>query len=232
MAQVLIFGDSTLDIQGLEAVLKERGYDSVLLSRPWDELESASTQDTMLIFLDVPYLRRVEADIDTLIDRCRASTRARLLALLSPDSPRDFDVVPRVDDFITYPYNKHEVLARVRSVLGSSPIQDKGLGPERGETLTRGPLVIDQDSYQVWVGSKKIGLTYKEYELLRFLAASPGKVFARDVLLDRVWGYNYFGGTRTVDMHIRRLRSKIGAEGQSFIETVRGVGYRFTAETQ
>ncbi|MEE9247563.1 MAG: hypothetical protein V3U79_02555, partial [Dehalococcoidia bacterium] len=96
MAQVLIFGDSTLDIQGLEAVLKERGYDSVLLPRPWDELEAASTQDTMLIFLDVPYLRRVEADVDTLIDRCRASTKARLLALLAPDSPRDFDVVPRV----------------------------------------------------------------------------------------------------------------------------------------
>ena len=229
MAQVLIFGDSTLDIQGLEAVLKERGYDSLLLSKPWDDLESASTRLRYGTSRKINIVSRVEADIDTLIDRCRAGTRARLLA---PDSPRDFDVVPRVDDFITYPYNKHEVLARVRSVLGHSPIQDKGLGPERGETLTRGPLVIDQDSYQVWVGSKKIGLTYKEYELLRFLAASPGKVFARDVLLDRVWGYNYFGGTRTVDMHIRRLRSKIGAEGQSFIETVRGVGYRFTAETQ
>ena len=90
-----------------------------------------------------------------------------------------------------------------------------------------GDLVIDQDRYEVTVAGKKVILTFKEYQLLCLLAANPGRVYTRETLLSRVWQYDYFGGTRTVDVHIRRLRSKVEDASHLFIETVRNVGYRF-----
>jgi DNA-binding response OmpR family regulator len=97
------------------------------------------------------------------------------------------------------------------------------------ETVVRlGDLVLETDSYRVRVGARPLDLTYKEFELLRFLAERPGRVFTRPTLLREVWGYDFYGGTRTVDVHIRRLRAKLGPEFESLIETVRGVGYRAT----
>jgi len=90
-------------------------------------------------------------------------------------------------------------------------------------------LVIDEESFQALIDGEPLDLTYTEYELLRHLVASPGRVFTREVLLDQVWGYGYYGGERTVDVHIRRLRAKLGGRHQSSIETVRNVGYRFTS---
>ena len=83
------------------------------------------------------------------------------------------------------------------------------------------------ERYEVHVGGAPADLTYKEFELLKFLALHPGKPFTREALLDKVWGYDYYGGTRTVDVHIRRLRAKIEAHGVTYIETVRNVGYKF-----
>jgi len=94
-------------------------------------------------------------------------------------------------------------------------------------TIEYGPLSIDLDTYQAAIAGKVLDLTYMEYELLRFLASHPGKVFTREVLLARVWGYEYYGGARTVDVHIRRLRAKLGEEYANLIQTVRSVGYRF-----
>ncbi len=89
-----------------------------------------------------------------------------------------------------------------------------------------GPLVLDVESYVVTVGGRTLDLTYKEFELLRFLAERPGRVFTRPTLLREVWGYDFYGGTRTVDVHVRRLRAKLGPEQEALVETVRGVGYR------
>ena len=93
-------------------------------------------------------------------------------------------------------------------------------------TIRLGPLAIDTDTYQVVVAGRVLDLTYKEFELLRFLVQRPGRVFTRTELLSQVWGYNFYGGTRTVDVHVRRLRAKLGPEHESIIQTVRGVGYR------
>ncbi len=93
-------------------------------------------------------------------------------------------------------------------------------------TLRLGPLSINVETYQVTVGGRVLDLTYKEFELLRFLIQRPGRVFTRSALLQEVWGYNFYGGTRTVDVHVRRLRAKLGPEFENLIETVRGVGYR------
>jgi DNA-binding response OmpR family regulator len=95
-----------------------------------------------------------------------------------------------------------------------------------GSTVRLGPLVLDVDSYAVTVAGRTLDLTYKEFELLRFLAVRPGRVFTRPSLLREVWGYDFYGGTRTVDVHIRRLRAKLGPEHEGLLETVRGVGYR------
>jgi hypothetical protein len=95
------------------------------------------------------------------------------------------------------------------------------------DVIAYGPLALNLETYQAVVAGRSLDLTFMEYELLRFLAAHPGKVFTRETLLARVWGYEYFGGARTVDVHIRRLRAKLGEENAHLIETVRSVGYRF-----
>jgi len=99
-------------------------------------------------------------------------------------------------------------------------------GGAGGATLRLGPLTMNTDTYQVLVTGRVLDLTYKEFELLKFLIQRPGRVFTRTELLAEVWGYNFYGGTRTVDVHVRRLRAKLGPEHESLIQTVRGVGYR------
>ena len=102
-------------------------------------------------------------------------------------------------------------------------------GAGDGSILRLGPLSIDIDSYRVSASGKALDLTFKEFELLRFLAERPGRVSTRPALLREVWGYDFYGGTRTVDVHVRRLRAKLGPEHEHLIETVRGVGYRAAA---
>jgi DNA-binding response OmpR family regulator len=99
-------------------------------------------------------------------------------------------------------------------------------GTGEGSTIRLGPMSLDVDTYEVTVSGRRLDLTFKEFELLRYLASHPGRVFTRPTLLREVWGYDFYGGTRTVDVHVRRLRSKLGPEHENLIQTVRGVGYR------
>jgi DNA-binding response OmpR family regulator len=124
------------------------------------------------------------------------------------------------DDFLVVPYQLAELDARLRHLLW------RAKQGEQSDILNLGPLVINFATYQVHVDSEPIDLTYMEYELLKFLATHRGRVFTRQTLLSRVWGYDYFGGTRTVDVHVRRLRAKLG-EHANVIQTVRNVGYKF-----
>jgi two-component system alkaline phosphatase synthesis response regulator PhoP len=100
-------------------------------------------------------------------------------------------------------------------------------GADPAELVHYGPLLLNTHSYQARIAGRTLDLTYMEYELLKFLAQNPGRVFTRETLLSRVWGYEYYGGARTVDVHIRRLRAKLGEEHARMIQTVRSVGYRF-----
>jgi DNA-binding response OmpR family regulator len=144
-----------------------------------------------------------------------------LLALFRAEQPQLLDVSPPPEDFVLWPANSVELLLRVRAILRRRANVD-------AENILRcGDLVIDLANYKVTLEGHPIELTFKEYELLRFLASNRDKVFTREALLNRVWGYDYFGGARTVDVHIRRLRSKIEDRGHAFIETIRNVGYRF-----
>lgn len=140
-------------------------------------------------------------------------------------------IVDSFDDFCISPFHPAEAEARIRHGMTRgrrSPIDvavqridlDDGL-------VVYSDLSLNLETYQAHVRDRPLDLTYMEYELLRFLVASPGKVFSREVLLAQVWGYEYFGGARTVDVHIRRLRAKLGEEYAGLIQTVRSVGYRF-----
>jgi DNA-binding response OmpR family regulator len=123
------------------------------------------------------------------------------------------------DDFLELPYSRAGLAAR----LG---VARRRFGQAGGDVLRRGSLVLNLSTFQAAVGGEPIELTYMEYQLLRFLAAAPSRVHTRQAILHHVWGYDYYGGVRTVDVHVRRLRVKLG-EHASMIETVRSVGYRF-----
>ena len=123
-----------------------------------------------------------------------------------------------------------EVDARIRIVIGKDALTQLAKNPVLKE-IRSGEVVIDEDSYTAKIKGRTLDLTFKEFELLKYLAQHPGRVFSRSQLLQEIWGYDYFGGTRTVDVHIRRLRSKLGPEFESIIDTVRNVGYRFALTT-
>jgi DNA-binding response OmpR family regulator len=122
-----------------------------------------------------------------------------------------------------------EVDARIRIVLGKQAASDLHNDPHSGE-IRSGDVSIDESTYTARLKGEVLDLTFKEFELLKYLAQHPGRVFTRAQLLQEIWGYDYFGGTRTVDVHIRRLRSKLGPEFEAIIGTVRNVGYRFTVD--
>jgi DNA-binding response OmpR family regulator len=132
-----------------------------------------------------------------------------------------------IDDVILDTAGPAEVDARIRIAIGRYLALITSTDPSTGEIRT-GDVVIDENSYTARIKGRALDLTFKEFELLKYLAQHPGRVFSRAQLLQEIWGYDYFGGTRTVDVHIRRLRSKLGPEFESIIGTVRNVGYRFT----
>lgn len=138
------------------------------------------------------------------------------LAAISPDW--------QVDDIILDSASPAEAQARLRLLVDSRPAE------ENNPLLLRaGDLTLDEASYSARLQGSPLNLTYKEFELLKFLMQHPGRVFTRAQLLAQVWGYDYYGGTRTVDVHIRRLRSKLGADHEQLISTVRNVGYSFSS---
>ena len=132
-----------------------------------------------------------------------------------------------IDDVLLDTSGPAEVDARIRIAMGKHQAFMAQSDPHSGEIRT-GDVVIDEASYTARLKGNALDLTFKEFELLKYLAQHPGRVFTRSQLLQEIWGYDYFGGTRTVDVHIRRLRSKLGPEFEAIIGTVRNVGYRFT----
>jgi DNA-binding response OmpR family regulator len=143
-----------------------------------------------------------------------------ILVVLTEDMVARFRFEVGADDFLLTTAPAAEISTRLDLAARRS-----GHG-EEGTVLRLGDLTVNPDNYQVYVRGRPLDLTYKEFELLKFLAQRAGRVCARDMLLREVWGYDYYGGTRTVDVHIRRLRAKLGAEHEALIETIRNVGYR------
>ena len=147
-------------------------------------------------------------------------TRQPLIIALASKETRNSLDVELVDDFVIRPYDVGELALRIKRLLKRTKSIDTG------EVIKCGDLLIDLARCETSVRGRLVVLTFREYELLKFLAKSRGRVFTREALLNKVWGYDYYGGDRTVDVHIRRLRSKIEDPEHTFIETVRNIGYR------
>ncbi len=135
-----------------------------------------------------------------------------------------------MDDVVLTTCGPAELEARLRLAIGR--LAEGGDAGDDGHVISASGLVVDDVTYTAKVEGRSLDLTFKEFELLKFLAQHPGRVFTRQQLLQEVWGYDYFGGTRTVDVHVRRLRAKLGPEHETLIGTVRNVGYRFVAKRE
>lgn len=198
-----------LDDEGIDVLFVRRLPDA-------DSLDAAELPHIAL--LDLSALS--DAASKTFIERCD-SLKVPVIALLPPEMLVDLDLTLGASDFVISPPDSDELLARVKLTLYRNRHQDAD------DVIRAGSLVINPSTYEVTLSGKRVNLRFKEYELLRLLATNPGRVYSREALLSNIWGYDYFGGTRTVDVHIRRLRSKIEDAEYSYIETIWNVGYRF-----
>jgi len=131
-----------------------------------------------------------------------------------------------MDDVVLHTCAPAELEARIKLSIGRLAARREADDPE-SHVIRSGEVFVDDATYTAKIGGRTLDLTFKEFELLKYLAQHPGRVFSRQQLLQEVWGYDYFGGTRTVDVHVRRLRAKLGPENETLIGTVRNVGYRF-----
>lgn len=201
-----------------QELLEDEGIEIILVGQP-EELDSlAAGEMPNIAVLDMAVLS--VPDVRDCIEKC-THLKLPTIALVPTKLVSDLDVRLGMDDFVANPPDANELLTRVKQVLWRTR-------SEQGDDIIRvGDLLINPSSYEVILRGRRVNLRFKEYELLRLLATNPGRVYTRDALLSTIWGYDYFGGTRTVDVHIRRLRSKIEDAEHPFIETVWNVGYRF-----
>lgn len=217
---MLLLTDSARDARELLPNFPVAPY--LVLQAP---LKTTNSEDLIPIH---PDLLLIDASHD--IEAAEEATRRLSLAwetslppivvVVNDDSVSRFRLELGADDFILTSATTGEISARLAQATRRA-----GMGDE-ATVLRIGDLTVNPDNYQVYVRGRPLNLTYKEFELLKFLAQRPGRVCDRDMLLREVWGYDYYGGMRTVDVHIRRLRAKLGAEHETLIETIRNVGYR------
>ncbi|PNS42365.1 response regulator transcription factor [Mesotoga sp. B105.6.4] len=227
---ILVVDDEPSIVELLTFNLKKEGYDVLKAYDAEEALKIAEDNETDMFIVDImlPGMDGFE-----LVRNLRATEKFRQtpVIFLSAKS-EEFDKVLGLelgaDDYITKPFSVREVLARIRAVFRRIQ-QSAQAKEERPKKILARDLEIDTEKYEVRVKNRMVSLTPLEFELLRFLAENEGKVFSRDVLLDKLWGYDYYGDTRTVDVHIRRLRTKIeeDASNPKYIITVRGKGYKF-----
>ena len=192
--------------------------DHTLQDAPLDPAAVGGLADCDLVVVDAT------EDLRDAAGACRAvavSTYGKpVLVVISEGGLAALKVTWGFEDWLLPTASPAEVETRLRLV------RDRSVASRADRTASVGDLVVDEDSYQVRLRGDPLDLTFKEFELLKTLAGAPGRVFTREMLLQDVWGYDYFGGTRTVDVHVRRLRAKLGPEYESMIGTVRGVGYK------
>lgn len=216
MRKVLLIGGEALST--FRRALEGDGY-QVTLRRPGEEGED-DPPDVVVLELEAA---AEDPEVKRYLEETGAPNRPAVLAVVDPARPAGFEPSLGLDDFVSAFASEEEITLRVRQAVW------RRTGVDSSNLLRCGDLEMDLANYTVHIGGQPVDLTYKEYELLRFLATNADRVFNRETLLNKVWGYDFYGGGRTVDVHIRRLRSKIEDRHHTFIETVRNVGYRFRA---
>jgi len=217
--RILIVGTSR-DIYSLRTQLLEKGFFCSIADGNEDIFRQIAEQKPDIILLETNSHMKGTRN---LIDSIKREKALPVIVLLKQSSMQEQDIDNGFDDFITEPYHVPELEIRVKRLLKHSRTDIEN----PGELIIAGDLVIDQAKCEVTIAGRIVILAFKEYELLKFLVNNRGRVFTRQALLDKVWGYDYFGGERTVDVHVRRLRAKIEDSKHYFIDTVRSIGYRF-----
>lgn len=223
---VLVIEDEAHILELLRYNLEAAGYNVILAENGRDGLERCFETHPDLILLDLMLPDVDGLDICNNIKRNEQTKNIPIIMLTAKSE--EFDKVLGLelgaDDYITKPFSIRELLARIKVVLRRAQQNDN----DKEEIIRFGDITIDTQKHVVYKNGEALDLTLKEFELLKLLSQNIGKVLTRDYLLDKVWGYEYAGETRTVDVHIRHLRKKIEDDDKSpiYIETVRGIGYK------
>jgi DNA-binding response OmpR family regulator len=227
MYRILFITDDLKHKRPLKSELLSLGFTVTPLASPELFQERFAPPDKLdLVVADLERCETESAKLCHAIKRERALRELPLVLLVTEHHLGRLDFGWGIDDYLTLPVSAKRLAERLRFLLWKlSRVEAKN-------GFSHGGLVIDFERYEVHVHGVPVDLTYKEFELLKCLATHPGKPFTREALLDKVWGYDYYGGTRTVDVHVRRLRSKIEIGGVTYIDTVRNVGYKFLAVPQ
>ncbi len=222
MAHILIVEDD-FDIQELlQNYLENEGYQVMIASDGEEALEKFHQENADLILLD---LMLPKLDGYSVCRAVRQESDVSIIMLTALDGEwnqlKGFDL--QIDDYITKPFSMPILLRKIEAVLRRTT------GYNGQKYLTYRRLRLDLDGYKAWVGDQTVNLTQREFELLKTLLQNQGKVLTRQMLLNRVWSYDFYGEERIVDTHIKNLRKKLGAD---YIETIRGVGYRVDIQTE
>ena len=224
MTKILVVEDEDSFSDALAFLLQKEGFETAIADtgpKAITEFEKGGA-DLILLDLMLPGLNGTEV-----CRQIRTRSQVPIIMLTAKDTEVDKVVGLELgaDDYVTKPYSKAELVARIRAVLrrqGDNTESDQGV-------ITAGPVRIDIERHQVNINDELISLPLKEFELLEFLVRNSGRVLTRAQLIDRVWGSDYFGDTKTLDVHVKRLRAKIETDPANpvYIQTIRGLGYKF-----
>jgi DNA-binding response OmpR family regulator len=220
LQRIVFIGRDEMLLSPLARGLEEEGYEVACCQPEAQALDTILAEPPDVIFIELDSTGENQ-DVSELVREAQKGEGAAVVGLVGEEHLSHLDLTLGLDDFVFRGASAAEVSARVRQALWKKARVDSK------NVVKCGELAIDLANYIVYIAGHTVDLTYKEYELLRFLATNPDRVFSREVLLNKVWGYDFYGGARTVDVHVRRLRSKIEDGHRTFIETVRNVGYRF-----
>ena len=225
MTKILIVEDEESVIDPLELLLSKEGFTIETARDGREALEKFEKvlPDLVLLDLMIPIISGTEV-----CRQIRAKSQVPIIMLTAKDTEVDKVVGLELgaDDYIVKPYSKAELVARIKAVLRR---QGGEVTSEISGVITAGPISIDIDRHLVMINGAATSLPLKEFELLEFLLRNKGRVLTRTQLIDRVWGSDYFGDTKTLDVHIKRLRAKIETDPANpvYIQTIRGLGYKF-----
>ena len=225
MTKILIVEDEDSVLDPLELLLSKEGFSIETARNGREGLDKFSKVSPDLVLLDIML---PEVSGTEVCRQIRAKSNVPIIMLTAKDTEVDKVVGLELgaDDYIVKPYSKAELVARIKAVLRRG-VSDHA--PGEGGVITAGPVTIDVERHAVSIAGASISLPLKEFELLEFLVRNSGRVLTRTQLIDRVWGSDYFGDTKTLDVHVKRLRAKIEKDPANpvYIQTIRGLGYKF-----
>ncbi len=225
MTHILIVEDEISFSEALAFLLEKEGFQITVAENGREALEKFNEKGADLILLDLMIPEVSGTEVCRII---RTKSQVPIIMLTAKDAEIDKVVGLELgaDDYVTKPYSSRELLARIKAILRRNT-SGSDLPAENG-SLTVGPIKMDIDKHQVTIDTQVISLPLKEFELLEFLLRNSGRVLTRNQLIDRVWGSDYFGDTKTLDVHIKRLRAKIEEDpaNPKIIHTIRGLGYK------